>query len=381
MLREDNVRDLMSVSTFLMLASFVAYSAAASASEPALVFSVKTWDGEYTSEDIPGGVKSTPALGEIFTIDADGGGLRRIVGRGRNADFPTASPDGRWLYFQSKSTGHSEVYRCAWDGTGVTSLNPPDSLTKSLKGADGFVVKDSYGCALSADGRTMVFTVHDGKSGRVVVAHADGSSPRFVAPHLGYTYMASLNPAGDRVVFSGPARGYRLQVASLPDGKPTELTPDHPDCFTPQFTPDGKSIVFIRRDGDVYRVDADGTNFKRLTKGNRYVEFRLSPKDAHGSTDAPDLSPDGKRIAFIAIKDGVPNVFSIDLDGANRRQLTNRKTPCGRVRWSADGKQLAFVSFEGKYPQLFVVPADGGEARQLTHLDGAVYFVNWRRGS
>jgi len=67
------------------------------------------------------------------------------------------------------------------------------------------------------------------------------------------------------------------------------------------------------------------------------------------------------------------------IDGTEQRQLTFRKTPCGRVRWSPDGKQVAFVSFVGKCPQLFVVPARGGELRQLTRLEGAVYFVTWRR--
>ena len=76
----------------------------------------------------------------------------------------------------------------------------------------------------------------------------------------------------------------------------------------------------------MYRVDADGKNLKRLTEGNKYVEFRLSPKDQHGSTDGPDVSPDGKRIAFVAVKDGVPNVFVVDIDGGNRRQVTARKT-------------------------------------------------------
>ena len=212
----------------------------------------------------------------------------------------------------------------------------------------------------------------------MVIADADGSNPTFVAPGLGYTYMARLGPKNDRVVFSGPARGYRLLLAELPDGKPVELTPDHPECFVPQFTPDGKTVVFVRRDGDVYRVDADGKNLKRLTEGNKYVEFRLSPKDAHGSTDGPDVSPDGKRVAFVAVKDGVPNVFVIDIDGGNRRQVTARKAPCGRVKWSPDGKLLSFVSFEGKYPQLFVVPAAGGEPRQLTKLDGGVNFAHWK---
>jgi Tol biopolymer transport system component len=347
------------------------------AAGPGLVFSVRTWDGEYASRDVPGGVESTPTVGSIYTVNADGTGLKRVVPPSPGVDFPAASPDGKWVYYQAGARGGIQVYRCRRDGTGTTSLTPPDQLSERLKGGTPFRVKEAFGYALSADGTRMVFTADDGTTGRAVIADADGSSPALVAPGLGYTYMARFGPTNDRVVFSGPARGYRLLLAALPDGKPVELTPDHPECFVPQFTPDGRAVVFVRRDGDVYCVGADGKDLRRLTEGNKYVEFRLSPKDTHGSTDGPDVSPDGKRIAFIALKDGVSNVFVISIDGRDHRQVTARKAPCGRVTWSPDGIQLSFVSFEGKYPQLFVVPADGGEPRQITKLDGGVNFARW----
>src|SRR5262249_59265934 len=118
----------------------------------------------------------------------------------------------------------------------------------------------------------------------VVLAEVDGGGPRLLFAKLGYTYRGPFSPAADRVVVSGPARGYRLLIADFPDGQPRELTPNHPESYVPQFTPDGNTIVFVRRDGDVYRVQADGTNLRRLTEGNRYVEFRLSAKDGHGSS-------------------------------------------------------------------------------------------------
>jgi TolB protein len=338
-----------------------------------LVFSVRTWQGDYASKDIPGGVQSTPVVGAIYTIDPDGKQLKKVVELGKNTDFPTFDSSGKWLYFQSNASGRSQIYRCRPDGSGVVNLTGGDKLGKRWA--------DAFGYSLSADGATMVYTVHDGSSGRVAFANADGSEPRLITPDLGYIYMAALSPTGDRVVFSGPARGYRLMLVELPDGKPKMLTPDHPESFVPQFTPDGKTIVFLRRDGDIYRVDADGGNLKRLTKGNGYVEFKLSAMDKHGSTDGPHVSPDGKKIAYIAVKAGVPNVCVMNIDGTDQRQITFRKTPCGRVRWSPDGTQLAFVSFEGKYPQLFTVAADGGDARQLTHLEGAVYFINWAPAS
>ncbi|HEV3117696.1 MAG TPA: hypothetical protein VGY58_11615 [Gemmataceae bacterium] len=335
-----------------------------------LVFSVKSCVGEYYSKDVPNGVETTPAVGAIYRIQADGRGLQKLVQLGKNTDYPTFSPDGKWIYFQSNASGNSHIYRCTPDGSTVAKLTDGYRL--------GMQWKDAYGYALAANGRRLLYTVHDGSSGRVALANFDGSNPRLLFAKLGYTYMGALSPAGDRVVVSGPARGYRLLIADLPDGQPQLLTPDHPDCFVPQFTPDGKSLIFIRRDGDIYRIGADGKNLRRLTLANGYVEFRLSARDRHGSTDGPHVSPDGKRIAYIAIKDGIPNVCVMDIDGGRQRQITFRKTACGRVRWSPDGKSLAFASFEGKYSQLFVVAAAGGKPRQLTQLDGAVYFINWK---
>jgi Tol biopolymer transport system component len=363
----------------LIIAAWAFCAAVASATDPefGLLFSVRTWEGEYASKDIPGGVETTPVRGAIYSIASDGSGLKKLVEHGPLAEYPVVSPDNRWIYFQSNAGGHHEIYRCRFDGTDVVSLTPPERLTKQLKGASEFVVKSAYGISLSADGGKMVFTVHDGASGKVVLAKTDGTEPELVAPELGYAYMARLGPRNDRIVFSGPAKGYRLISAELPAGKTTILTPEHPDCYVPQFTPDGATIVFIRRDGDIYRVDADGKNLSRLTEGNRYVEFKLSDKDRHGSTDGPDILPDGKQVAFVGVADGIPNVFAMNMDGTNRRQITKRKSACGRVRWSPDGKQIAFVSFERKYPQLFVTSTEGGEPTRLTNLDAAVYFVTW----
>lgn len=338
-----------------------------------LAFSVRTWEGEYFSRDIPGGVETSPVTSTIYTIRADGTGLREIVRQGKVADAPVYSSDKKWLYFQSTTDRRTHLFRCRADGTDVVQLTTADKLGKPWISA--------YGLSLSANGRRMCFTVYDGNTGRVALADVmdEGlGTPRILAGKLGYLYMAALSPAGDRVVCSGPAAGYRLHLIHLDTGMAPPLTANHPESFVPQFTPDGKTIVFFRRDGDIYSVSVDGGNPRRLTTGNRYGEFKLSSQDRHGSSDAPHISADGRRIAYIAVKEGVANVHTMNLDGTEQQQLTFRKAACGRVRWSPDGRQLAFVSFEGKTPQLFVIPAEGGEARRLTQVAGAVYFLTWK---
>lgn len=336
-----------------------------------LVFSSRRWEGEFFTNDTPGQEGRTEVTGAIYRINSDGTGLQKIVELGGRTEYPIPGPDGEWVFFQSNVTGRSQVYRCRWDGSEVTNLTEGNPL--------GPEWLESYGITLSADGKQLIYTVHNGEIGRVVIANSDGSDPRFVAPQLGYTYMTAISPQGDRIAFSGPARGYRLLIADLPEGEPRLLTPDHPESFAPQFTPDGKTILFFRRDGDLYRVEAAGGEPQRLTEGNGYVEFRLSKKDQHGSTDGPQLSPDGSTIAYMVDREGVSNIHLIGIDGTGRRQLTHRTTNCGRVRWSPDGKRLAFVSFiEGsKYPQLFIIDVEGGEPHQVTNIDEAVYFPQW----
>ena len=281
-----------------------------------IAFSARRWEGEYRSSDVPGGVQTTPVVGSIATVRADGSDLHTIVGPGWDANAPSFSPDGRWLYFQSNGSGSSAIARCRPDGSEVRSIISPASA--------GPTWKSVYGLAVAPDGR-LVFTVHDGELGHVAIAEADGAKPRVIAPKAGYLYMAAMGPAGDTIVCSGPAGGYRLQRIRLggADESPQLLTPGHPDSYCPQFTPEGQTIVFFRRDGDIYRVGVDGSDLRRLTIDGRLAEFRLSAQDRHGSSDPPDISPDGRRIAYIAERDGVPNVNVMNLDGSGQRPVTS----------------------------------------------------------
>ena len=335
-----------------------------------LVFSTKEWQGRYWSRDIPNGVETVPYTSGVFIVPADGSAPpRKVIDVEGKGDFPGFSPDGAWVYFQAPQASRARIFRCREDGSelqDITAAHTPPG--------------DRYGYKLSRDGTRVLFTHHDGRIGRVGIMNPDGSAPRLIAPDIGYHYMADISPDNRRVVFAHTARGYILTLKHLESGEMRVLTPDHPESFCPQFTPDGKTILFTRRDGDVYRVAAEGGDLRRLTHGNDYITFYLSPEDRHGSSDFPSLSPDGRQIAYVARKDGIPQVHVMDTDGRNARQVTFRQTPCGRAAFSPDGRRVAFVSWEGLHTQLFVIPAEGGEPTKLTDVQGAVYFLNWKPG-
>ncbi|MBX3751911.1 MAG: PD40 domain-containing protein, partial [Opitutaceae bacterium] len=335
-----------------------------------IVLELREWEGTYRSRDVPGGVERTPVRSTLWSVRPDGTDRRAIAAAGERAGHPLGSPDGQWLYWQSESAGRWTIWRARPDGSAATVIGP----AAGLEGAG----QSAFGACLSADGAHLTYTVHDGTTGRTVRAAADGSGARVLAPQFGYLYMACPQPGTDRVVCSGPAQGYRLMLLDGPDAEPRVLTPDHPDCYAPQFTPDGQVIVFIRRDGGLYRIAPDGTGLRRLASGLA-IEFRLSPEDAHGSTDFPAISPDGRQVAFVAGNEAAAaQVCVIDLATGNRRQLTQLSGPCARVHWSPDGRWLAFVAMVDSRPQLHVIPADGSAPeRAVTAEAGAVYALTW----
>ena len=335
------------------------------ASAAGLVYAVRTWDGEYFSRDVPGGVVATLARSRLWRVALDGGDCTALTGPEENAEHPQVTRDGRWVYFQAQVQGLWRVRRMRSNGAEMASVAPVDPTCSA------------YGAALSADGSQVVWTQHDGRTGATFLAQADGTGARRIAPEFGYIYMAAVDASARRVVFSGPARDYRLSLAAAPDWEPRVLTPDLPDAFVPQFTPDGGAVVFIDRRGGLYVMTLAGAERRQLADRVQ-VEFFLSPQDEHGSTDVPSISPDGCKVAFVQTgSNSPPQIAVVEIATGHVEVMTRPAGVCGRVRWSPDGKHLGFVSFVGPRPQLFVMAAAGGAPRQITQEIGAVCAFDW----
>jgi dipeptidyl aminopeptidase/acylaminoacyl peptidase len=110
----------------------------------------------------------------------------------------------------------------------------------------------------------------------------------------------------------------------------------------PQVSPDGRTVLYVRtitdpesgaRNSDIWSVPADGSAApRRVIAGEK-------------SENTPRFSPDGKRIAFISTREGAPQVYLADTDGANVRALTRLAAGVlPPLVWSGDGRRIAFVS-------------------------------------
>ena len=119
------------------------------------------------------------------------------------------------------------------------------------------------------------------------------------------------------------------------------------------------------------------TSILILLCGCKSVDSELS-----GHLGRPDISPDGKKIAFIYAKDAsndVWEIYSADITGKNVVQLTH--FPEARIKkgpvWSPDGKQLAFHADIAGGAQIFVMDSDGKNLVQLTHSPGYNVEPHW----
>jgi Tol biopolymer transport system component/imidazolonepropionase-like amidohydrolase len=93
-------------------------------------------------------------------------------------------------------------------------------------------------------------------------------------------------------------------------------------------SPDGKHVIFDML-GDIYVMPISGGDAKAITND---IAWNMQPK----------FSPDGKKIAFISDRDGGDNLWVMDLDGSNLKQITKEKTNIvHNPAWSPDGQYLA----------------------------------------
>ncbi len=111
--------------------------------------------------------------------------------------------------------------------------------------------------------------------------------------------------------------------------------------------------------------------------------FTISDLYTIANVSDPQFSPDGKRIAFVVttstLETGKSNseLYVIDADGKDFRKLTNNPTRDDNPRWSKDGKSILFVSDRKGGAQVWLLPADGGEPTQLTTISTHVENPDW----
>lgn len=236
-----------------------------------------------------------------------------------------------------------------------------------------------------------------------VLAFAPGGS-RAAFPGANGDIVFARHTGPILVPTKDPPPGGIFTVA--PNGKDvTRVT--NGDDDDPAFSPNGKWIVFTRFQSKpgLYRIKADGSHLKRLTKGRSDDNAAYSPDGkqivfargerlltkgggmptgpdiwvmrADGShehaltsdpapDDFPSYSPNGRRIAFDSERSGNVDIYVMRADGTREHALTTGGRDERDPNYSPDGKQITYSKQTGKNYDVFSMDADGSHQRGLT---------------
>src|SRR5262249_46005534 len=218
------------------------------------------------------------------------------------------------------------------------------------------------------DGRRIAFTRDRNRQiVNIYVMNADGSGQRRLTPRLRRHPWIELawSPDWKKIAFAGSANllGRADIFVMNADGSGLRNVTDAvTTSFDFAWSPDGRRIAYLDYLGLVgsstplYVVNVDGTGKRRLT-GPLMVD--LGP---------PSWSPDGRTIAFTG-RGG--DIYTVHADRTGLHKLTHGPGWDVGARWSPDGRQIAFLSGRDDPTHgtldLFVMNADGSKQRNLTH--------------
>ena len=238
---------------------------------------------------------------EIYVMNPDGSGQRRLTNEKAADNTPAFSPDGRRIAFVSQRGGGRDIYVMNADGTEQKRLT--DFTKLGLAAANP---------SWSPDGKRVVFRSAVNRV-NVYIINADGTGlikltdePRGVA-------MPAWSPDGRKIAFSNLRHGKpQIYVMDTDGGNEVRLTSNTSRDNRPAWSPDGRLIAFHSdRDGnmEIYVMNADGSDQRRLT--------RNPAEDSY-----PSWSPDGKRIVFMSVVLGHNQIFTMKADGTDLKRLT-----------------------------------------------------------
>jgi Tol biopolymer transport system component len=207
-----------------------------------------------------------------------------------------------------------------------------------------------------------------GGSGSVDLLWMDRANKQLspISANLGNLRAASVSPQGDRIALEINASTSDIWVLDLARGTRTRLTFGPASNNDPEWSPDGKWIVYNSgRNGrsQIYRKASDGSG----------AEEELLDDDQ--IVNPTDWSHDGKYIFYQRGIPGTQDIWALPLEGDRKPFLvipTTPKTLRTLARLSPNGRWLAYTSNESGSIENYVVAFNGGHGKWQVSVNGGL---------
>ncbi len=248
---------------------------------------------------------------EIYIMNADGTGLKKLTDDADDELFPSWSPDARKIAFESRKDGNPDICVMNADGSEQTNLTNNSSR--------------HHVPSWSPDGQRIVFYSYDDNDHEIQVMNSDGSGLKQLTDNHANDMAPSWSPDGMRIAFCSERDGnFEIYDMDVDGGDQRRLTDNAARDMGPVWSPDGGKIAFDSNRDDnheIYVMNPDGTEQRRLTDN--------AARDGN-----PCWSPDGKEIAFVSDRDGNREIYVMNADGSEQTRLTDNPAGDSWPAWS-----------------------------------------------
>jgi|GEM_PF-705076 len=288
-------------------------------------------DGSQIVYDKPSADNSTH---DIYAISSLGGTARKLAERGIS---PLWNPDGERVGFirTLQPTSQSESRFMEFWSVGKDGADLRREFADSLFVTKGGNYRFSF--CWSPDGKSIAWIRSQSANSQLIIIHELSSGKELQVTKGNENIDAMVWTKDDRIIFSSNRGGNtNLWAIHTSGGDAVQVTKGGGPDIGISIAASGNELVYLQqqRVGFLWMANIDGTSLRQISFDER---------------DVSDLaiSPDKKRIAFV-MDDPDPltpksDVYVVDRDGNNRRRLTTGNPPTRLPAWSSDGKKLVYT--------------------------------------
>ena len=322
-------------------------------------------------------VRFTETGAVIFIVPASGGVERKLLTLGSDVPFPPAwdwSPDGKFIAFTVKPSKDepSKIFLISPD---TLARHPLTAPTENL---DGFDYLGDSEPVFSPDSKSVAFIRQSSLvSADVYISPITGGEPRRLTSENTPVTRVTWTADGREIIFSATSNrfAHNSSLWRIPasGGAPERITVVGYDAMYPHISRHGNRLAYVQGSGDynIYKIGVFGTT----VSSNPPTKLIASTRN----DGSPQFSPDGRRIVFGSDRSGSPEIWMCDSDGSNLIQVTSLNKAAGTPRWSPDGQQIAFDFFEERRGHIYVTRTAGGRPRPITTGDFDDIVPSWSR--
>ena len=311
--------------------------------------------------------------GEVLLVPSLGGPERKLGEVSVRAEYNYTdknldwSPDGKSLAVVTRTLPHAP-YR-------ISLMSVETGEQRYLTSPPPNFIGDSNP-AWSPDGKQLAFIrMANTIVSDIYLQPVAGGSPRRLTSDDRLIGGLCWNANGREVIYSSNRGGlFTLWKTSTSRPEPRPLAAVGPDTYAPAVSRDGRHLAYTHwfANTAIWQVDVSGST----PRGSSPVKLIASGR----AQDSPQFSPDGKQIVFASDRSGSSEIWVCEADGSHAVQLTFFGGPAtGTPRWSPDGHEIAFDSRPRGRSGIYIIGAQGGTPTLLSSGDWDDVMPSWSR--